>query len=279
MSKSRIPPVVISNATARATTTKRKMFSAKTSRANVLAMLLATVVISLASPLSSAQESPAPQKQEHTARPRQRSTAQQLAHETREAAGEEQDETDEFKNSPSVAFIARLTGLSLSHAFLFSSLLNFAVVAAIIFWAARKYLPGIFSARNAAIQKAMQQAQRASEEARRRLAEIENRLMKLDGEIGMMRDSAEKEAAAEEARIQVAAQQDARKIVEAAEQEIASAVKSARRELAAYAADLAVALAKKQIHVDAATDRALVRNFAGELAGEASPERAGKDGR
>ncbi len=81
----------------------------------------------------------------------------------------------------------------------------------------------------------------------------------------MMRDAAEKEAAAEEVRIQAAAQEDARKIVESARQEIASAAKTARRELTAYAADLAVGLAQSQIKVDANTDRKLVRNFAGEL--------------
>ena len=48
-----------------------------------------------------------------------------------------------------------------------------------------------------------------------------------------------------------------------AEQEIAAAAKAARRQLTAHAADLAVGLAQKQIHVDAATDQALVRNFAG----------------
>ena len=89
--------------------------------------------------------------------------------------------------------------------------------------------------------------------------------MKLDGEIGMMRDAAEKEGAAEETRIQAAAEEDARKIVLSAEQEVAAAVKAARRQLTAYAADLAVGLARKQIHVDAATDQALVRNFAGQL--------------
>ena len=89
--------------------------------------------------------------------------------------------------------------------------------------------------------------------------------MKLDVEIGMMRDAAEKDAAGEEARIQAAAQEDARKMVEAAQQEIAAAAKAARRELTAYAADLAVGLAQKQIRVDAATDQALVQNFAGEL--------------
>ena len=80
-----------------------------------------------------------------------------------------------------------------------------------------------------------------------------------------MRASAEGEAAAEEQRIQAAAEQDAGRIVETAEQEIAAAVRSARRELKGYAADLAVSLAKKQIHVDAATDQELVHNFAQEL--------------
>jgi F0F1-type ATP synthase membrane subunit b/b' len=54
-------------------------------------------------------------------------------------------------------------------------------------------------------------------------------------------------------------------MVESAHLEIAAAAKAARRDLTAYAADLAVALAQKQIRVDAATDQALVRNFAGEL--------------
>jgi len=224
---------------------------------------------------SQAQQQSAPKKQEVEAAPSRRGPAQQLAHETREAAGEEKDETAEFKQSASVQLVSRLTGLSLSNAYLFSVVLNFVVIAAVIAWASRKYLPGIFRDRTASIQKAMQEAQKASEEARRRLAEIESRLMRLDGEIGMMRDAAEKEAEAEEGRIQAAAREDARKMVESAQQEIASAAKTARRELTAYAADLAVSLAKKQIHVDAATDRTLVRNFADELGSNAG---AGKDG-
>lgn len=189
----------------------------------------------------------------------------QLAHESNEAAGQGEDAMAEFKESASVRMIGRLTGLNLQQSYWLSVVLNFVVIAAIIIWAARKYLPGIFRDRSAAIQKAMQEAQMASEEARRRLADIESRLMKLDGEIGMMRDAAEKEGAAEESRIQAAAEEDARKIIASAEQEIAAAVKAARRQLTAYAADLAVGLARKQIHIDAATDQALVRNFAGQL--------------
>jgi F-type H+-transporting ATPase subunit b len=199
----------------------------------------------------------------------------QLAHESREAAGEEKDETAEFKQSTSVQLISRITGMSLQQSYWASVLLNFVVVAALIIWAARKYLPGAFRDRTAAIQKAMQEAQKASEEARRRLAEIESRLMKLDVEIGMMRDAAEKEAAAEESRIKAAAEEDARKIVESAEQEIAAAAKNARRQLTAHAADLAVGLAQKQIRVDAATDQGLVRAFTSELG--SSAEKSGKD--
>jgi F-type H+-transporting ATPase subunit b len=195
-------------------------------------------------------------KAEHSAGPAS-------AGESREGAGEE--EHAEFKHSASVQWVARHTGLSLQHAYWLCVLLNFAVIAGAILYFSRKSLPGMFRDRTASIQRAMQEARLASEDANRRLAEIETRLSRLDAEIGGMRAAAEKEAAAEEARIKAAAEQDARKIVESAEQEIATAAKSARRELTAYAANLAVSLAGKQIKVDTATDQALVRGFAQEL--------------
>jgi F-type H+-transporting ATPase subunit b len=258
------------------------MMSKKMTSGNrvVRACLLALLAVSYAGAtrqLRAQEQSAPPQKQQQADDSgKQPSLPQQLAHETREAAGEEKDDKAEFKQSPSVRFIAKVTGLNTGNAYLLSVLLNFAVIAGILFWAARKYLPGAFSARTAAIQKAMQEAQKASDEARRKLAEIESRLMKLDVEIGMMRDAAEKEGGAEEARIQAAARDDARKMRETAQQEIASAAKAARRELTAYAADLAVGLAQKQIHVDAATDQTLVRNFAGQLG--LSADGPGKDG-
>ena len=88
-----------------------------------------------------------------------------------------------------------------------------------------------------------------------------------------MRAAAEKEAAAEEARIKAAAEEDARKIIQAAEQEIAAAAKTARRELKAYAASLAVSLAAKQIRVDPASDQALVQDFAAQLAADGKSRR------
>ena len=241
--------------------------------------LLVVALFGILVPLR-AQEQPPQQKKHVKSEPQREGFARQLARESREAAGEEEkNETAEFKQSAAVQWIAQKTGLSLQQAYRLCVLLNFAVMGGVLFWASRKYLPNLFRQRTSAIQKAMQEAQKASDEARRRLAEIESRLMRLDGEIGMMRNAAEREAANEEARIHAAAEEDARKIVESARQEIAAAAKAARRELTAYAADLAVGLAQKQIRVDAATDQALVREFAGQLTASPDGPEGGKDRR
>ena len=237
-------------------------------------VLFALGLLSLRGPGLRAQTSDSGQRSGH-----QGGASAALAKESREAAGE--DEQDQFKHSASVQLVARLTGLSLEHAYWLCVVLNFAVVAGAIFYFSKKNLPDVFRNRTAAIQKAMQEARQASEEANRRLAEIEARLSRLDSEIGGMRATAEKEAAAEEARIKAAAEEDARKIVVSAEQEIAAAVKSARRELTVYAANLSVSLAAKQIRVDAATDQALVQGFAKGLSSEdpnGKGPKTGKDG-
>lgn len=209
--------------------------------------------------LSRAQE-PAAQPPE----PNHPGVGQQLVKESREAAGE--DDNAKLKHSSSVQMVSRLTGLDLESAYWLCVALNFAVIAGVIFWFSKKNLPNAFRNRTASIQKAMEEAHKASEDANRRLGDIESRLLRLDTEIGEMRASAERDAAAEEERIKAAAAEDARKIIASAEQEIAAAAKLARRELTAYAADLAVALARKQIQVDAATDQALVRTFAQHIA-------------
>jgi len=191
------------------------------------------------------------------------STSAELAKESREAAGG--DETAEFKRSPSVKFLAKITGMSLEHAYWLGVLVNFGVVAGVIFWFAKRNLPAMFRSRTASIQKSLEEARKTSQEAKRRLSNIEARLSKLDVEIGEMRWAAEQEAANEETRIKAAAEEDAHKIVESAEQEIMAAAKLARRELKAYAADLAVSLAKKQIRVDPSTDQGLMRSFTEQL--------------
>jgi F-type H+-transporting ATPase subunit b len=201
----------------------------------------------------------------------------QLARESREAQGEEKGETDELKKSSSVRLVARVTGMSLQHAYWFCLLLNFLLIAALVVWLSRLHLPGLFRSRTESIQRAINQARQATDDADRRLSDIESRLAKLDSEIASMQSTAEKEAREEEARIRTAADEDGRKIVEAAQQEIAASAKAARRELKGYAADLAVALARRRIRVDNTTDQALVRSFADRLGEETNGAR--KDGR
>ncbi len=231
------------------------------------ALLALTAMLLLLSLAVAAQErdaqNAAPAGSSASAQPAPDSMNGELSRESNAAAGE--SETDQLKHSPSVQFLARITGLSLQHAYLLGVGLNFVVLAGVIFWASRKYLPGLFRGRTASIQRSMAEARKASDDANRRLADIEARLSRLNTEISSMRVAAENEAASEDASIRAAAAEDARRIIESAEQEITAAAKAARRELTAYAADLAITLAGKQIHVDTATDQSLVRSFAADL--------------
>lgn len=244
-----------------------------------LALALLTLLFGLSSALPAltfAQE-PASQSTKETSQPApQHQTATgELVEETREAAGEDQEENAALKHSSPVRWLARKTNLSVHGAHLLASGLNFAIIVGIFVWAVRKYLPGVFRSRTASIQQAVEEARAASQDANRRLSDIENRLRQLDVEIGRMQATAESEAAAEEVRIQKAAEDEIRKVAQAAEQEIATAAKQARRELAAHTAGLAIALARKQINVDSNTDQVLVSTFASKLT---SQNDGGKDG-
>jgi F-type H+-transporting ATPase subunit b len=194
----------------------------------------------------------------------------ELAKETRESEGEEEEHAD-LKHSTMVQKLAKLTGLSVHGAHLLALILNFAIIAIALIWAIRKNVPSVFRTRNQSIQKALEEARKASAEAGQRLADIEARLRQMDVEIGRMQASAEKEAEGEEVRSKKAAEDELRKVIQSAEQEIAAAAKQMRRELSAHTADLALALARKQINVDSNTDQVLVRNFAAKLAEPGKP--------
>jgi F-type H+-transporting ATPase subunit b len=182
-----------------------------------------------------------------------------------------EDETAQFKHSASVRMLSKATGLSPDGAYWLAVLINFGIVVGLIAWASKKSLPSVFRNRTASIQKSIEEARQASQDANRRLSEIESRLARLGDEISQMRATSEKEAADEEQRIRAAAAEDARRIIDSAKQEIETMSKAARRELTSYAADLAVSLAAKQIHVDAPTDQVLVRQFAQQLSTNGAP--------
>jgi F-type H+-transporting ATPase subunit b len=257
----------------------------------LLALLLMAFLQAICTQPGYSQEQPAPPpsqaagstKEDKQAGSAPKTIGGTLAEETREAAGEEQEENASLKHAKPIRWLARKIDWSVHGTHLLLSGLNFAIVAVIVIWAGRKYVPSMLRNRNQSIQQALEEARAASQEANRRLADIENRLRKLDVEIGQMQASAEKEGDAEEVRIQKAAEEDIRKVVLSAEQEIAAAAKQARRELATHTASLAIALARQQIHVDSDTDQVLVRSFASKLASRSSDnkldDKGGKDGR
>jgi F-type H+-transporting ATPase subunit b len=198
------------------------------------------------------------------------------AHESREASGE--DETAQFKHSGSVQWISKHTGLRVEQAYWVAVILNFILVVSLMPWVLKlilgNNLPTVFRNRSDSIRKSLEEAQQASDDANRRLAEIESRLSRLDDAITEMKAASEKEAAAEEERTKAATAEEARRILESAQQEIEAAGKTARRELTAYAADLAITLASKQIRVDAATDQVLVRQFSQQLSKDGAGKRS-----
>ena len=180
----------------------------------------------------------------------------------------EEDEEAQFKESPSVKWLARTTGLSPGAAYWVSTILNFVIIAVVLVVLLKSPMATYFRERTVGIQKGMEEARRASEEASRRLSEIEARLSRLDAETAEMRATADREAGKEEAAAQAAAEEAKSKIVQGAEQEIAAAARLARGELKSYAAELAISLAEKKIQMNPATDRALVREFVDHLAKE-----------
>jgi len=229
---------------------------------------------SAAPPSSTAQNAEASQHKEaqaqHPENPN-RAVGKELAEATKEAAGEESgDQEARFKESASVKWFASHTGLPLKAAYWVAIVINFLIIAGLIYWVSKSSVPAMFRNRTASIQKGIEEARRASEDANRRLRDVESRLAKLDAEVAQIRSAAETDFATEEQRIREQAVADGRRVVETAEQEIAAAAKNARRELTVFAANLAVDLAGKKIQVSDTADEALVRRFVSQL---------GKDGK
>jgi len=248
-------------------------------------MLLSGASLTLTStaqqqPSASTEQSSQPKSSTSKTEP-SHASEQQLSHASNEAAGrtpqespnEPEDEEAAFKYSPAVRGIARITGLPLTAAYWSCVIINFAIIAVLIFLAMRSNIPAMLRGRTQEIQKGMEEARRASEDSSRRLREVDVRLSRLSLEIDEMQKHTEAEGKAEEDRIRASIEQEKHKIVQAAEQEIVQAANAARRDLQQYAVELAIALAEKRIRVDTATDKVLVEEFTDRLSAE--PRRNG----
>jgi len=144
---------------------------------------------------------------------------------------------------------------------------NFLLIGAAIWYLGKKYAVPMFAERSRAIREDMQNSARVMAEASHRLTGIEAKLNRLDQEIQELRETARKDVAAEQARMEEMAAAEAGKIAHAAEQEIATATKAARRELQRYSAELAVGLAEKRIRetISATAEKRLLQAFVKDL--------------
>ena len=182
----------------------------------------------------------------------------------------EHDETDQYKHSAMVQKIGKMMGMSTDTAATTFEVANFAVLALLVGYGLLKVLPKTFKDRTSSIQKQLVDARTATEEASIRLSSVEERLSHLDEQIAGMKAQAERDSAADEARIKASVEEETKKILAAADQEIAAASMHAHRDLQRYAAELAIEQAAKKLVISAETDRLLVQNFARQLSGDES---------
>jgi len=147
--------------------------------------------------------------------------------------------------------------------------INFTIVAGLVVWVFGKLLPPVFRKKAEAISSAISTATNAKAAADAQLREAESRLANLQKEVVELRAFAERESAAEVARLRAATQSDAQKIAAAAKAEIEAAERAARLELKALAANLAVdgaeTLLVKQLTPKA--QDSLISNFVKSLEG------------
>jgi F-type H+-transporting ATPase subunit b len=188
----------------------------------------------------------------------------------------------EFTHSLSVRRLAHWLGLSSNATFHLCSSFNFLLMLALIYWKGCPRLTAALRARSSLIRRTIGEAELLSEEAQRRLAEIESRWARLDSEIAAIQAVAEAGMENEEQALLAATAEDTRRILEYSEQEIGLAAQRARHELKAFAADLAVSIARQGIRIDERTDQDLIRTFVKELEhrdeiAETTPETSTKE--
>lgn len=127
---------------------------------------------------------------------------------------------------------------------------NLTVFVLALVYVLRRPLGEALRARREGIRRDLMRAQEERNAALAKLEEVEARLSRLDAEVEVVREQANREAAAERERIKRATEEDARKLREQAQREIESAGKAARQELRRYAAEQSVRLAEEMIRRD-----------------------------
>lgn len=122
--------------------------------------------------------------------------------------------------------------------------LNLIAFLGLLVWLLRKPLAQFFETRRRDVAAALKRAEEERERAEAVAKEVGERLTRIEAEIEALGRHAREQAEAEEKEIAARAEEEAGRIAERTRAEIDARVRAARNELTAYAADLAVDLAR-----------------------------------
>ena len=126
-------------------------------------------------------------------------------------------------------------------------LFNFAVLAGLLVYFLREPLRTYLTGRGTQIRADLVTAAAMKEDAARQITEIDAKLKQLPGELDALRERGQREIAAEQARIEQAAEAERNRLLEQTRREIGLQLRAARRDLVTHAADLAVQVARERI--------------------------------
>ncbi len=172
-----------------------------------------------------------------------------------------QSNEEAFTHTKLVESLGKMFGLKIDDAAKLFLWINFAIIFFAVVIPIAKILPKVLRKRRETLSKDIEEARKTSADANSRLSAVEAQLSKLDEEIAKIRAQVEEEIKGDEARIKSSIGEESARVVAAAEQEISMAAAQAQRSLKAFAADLAIDQAVKQLTLTAENDRALIEEF------------------
>lgn len=196
-------------------------------------------------------------------------TTQAAAPAAAEAPKTQEEQNEAFLNDgPIVKWTARTFNLSAPTASKIFQFVNFIIIALLVGVPLIKVMPKLFHKRSETLGSSLKTAREATADANARLSAVEAKLAGLDDEIKKFKAEVEQESLQDEARIKASLSEESARIVQAAEQELSQAAAQAERSLRHFAADLAIEQAAKQLSLSPETDKALIAEFVGQVAGK-----------
>jgi len=172
-----------------------------------------------------------------------------------------QDEYTDLKFSSPVRQLAQSAGLSLKTTYHLCVDCNFLLMMALILWKGAPFLKEALQTRSRSIRREIDEARRLADDAAKGLAEVEKRWAKLDSDIAEMQAFANSALNQEEQLWSLETAEAIHRIVEYSQFEIERVEQRVRHELKAFAAGLAVSVARESIQIDERTDESLVEGI------------------